>query len=913
MIKPFGRITTLIISLLLLSACGGTTDSVITDSGAAGSQKISLNIKSISGLPLDKDVSLVFDGVDLLNAQDIAVVTQDLAVGTSNIELHTSSLIDAKDLKVLVKANGYVDTGVTIQLNKGQEDYSSNIYLIPEESGKVKDGIYTQIDKNLTDIGTDGKVTKEINLVLQESLTTPKIDVTIPVGTTLTGDDGLPVVPTSSIIVRFDPTQTNVLDAYPGGLNVLADISGNMEQVDFKSAAFASIMLKDDAGKKVKNFDKDITIAMQFKEGMTNGDGVIVKLEDTVPVWSYNEDKGTWVYEKDGIVKDLNTSDGLFDVVYQTNHLTYFNLDWKGDSCDSRINLNDPNGDFQNNLMKVVLKMKDYNTEKSFIYQGDGFIDLLRIPDSRDWTLEFYDPFTDVKIDEYSSKLSLCTEKTINAGALAVGQLPVTKTEARVSLECPSGAAVPQVAGILDPATGKRIYPVDVFVMDNNHFLLEYGLAINEPFDFRTYADGVLNIYDLPRNYYDQILNVNIIPAGEHSDLINLALGNTTGPFPIKIGRDKTINDIKLTLPDDYCSAGGYVESKVEATISCPAGNIPNTQSQSLPFIGSVLATNTTDSTSTVFASMESGSVLIDLLKNTDYELTLSHADSTIAANITNNDVTLITAGDNKTIDLLLTDAYCNGSVETPTTTYIVDGMTFTETPFINTTGSIDLNDYFSPPKSTQLRYLEFSKSAFQDPTAPEMQSPQVNDVTINGNQAIHIEDDLDKTEYTTQADRIIVTEYEKDGNDIFIKGRESYVGRLYNPGNTFYKVNITGSNTYQDATVNITSDTDIDQQCVIEEKLSSFTERGYSYSGDIVKVKCTISGTYTVTDNLTSESTNHLINDSFLTYFQKGIGIIVELENNCIPDGSPFPNNTAGCTVNDYTHKFYIEAFPAL
>lgn len=900
--KSYTSLVIITLSLLFLSACGGGSTPSKPDPKPTKSQKISLDIRNISGLPLDKKVSLAFDGVPLLNAQNTTVTALDLETGKTSIELHTASLIDAKDLKVLVKAVGYVDTGVTLQLDKKKESYTSSIYLIPEKSGKVKEGIYTKIDNNLSDIGADGKVNKTLTLTLQESATTPKIEVTIPKDTTLTAEDGTPVVPTTAIIVRFDPTQANVLDAYPGGLNVIADVSGTMEQVDFKSAGFASIMLKDSAGKKVKKFDKDITIAMQFKKGITNGDGIVVELGSIVPIWSYNEDKGTWVYEKDGIVKDLNTTDDLYDVVYQTNHLTYYNLDWKTDACNAHIELTDLGNVLQNNKLKVVLKLKDYNIERSFIYRGDGFINLSRIPDSRNWEIEFYDLFTDEKIDSKASNLSICGDHTIRVDKPSVGNIPVTKTEIEVNLSCPSGAAIPHL--------GAAPFPLDVYIMDEDNFLFEYGLAINEPFNSRTYDDGVLKIYDLPRTYFGKTLDVNIFPADKHSDIINLALSNTSGPFTITIGKNKDENSFNLVLPDDYCKAGGFEESKIEATISCPSGNIPNTQSQTLPFIGSVLVTKSTDNTSKVSTPLENGSVLIELLKGTEYKLNLTHADPTIAENITNNNEELITAGENKTFNFLLSNAYCDGDVENITYTYVSDGFAITETPFINNTGTIDVKDYLSPNESTRLHYFEYSKSHLT-PNQDESKDSQFNDVTVNGNQITYNEDDSDKTEFTVQEDRIKVVEYEKDDNGDFIKGRDSFLGRLYNPDSNLYKKEITSSRTIQSGAENLTYDIDLHQLCVIEEKLTSFShkfsQRSYSYNGDIIKVKCTTTGTWTVTNNTTSKTTTHPVNSSSDTYFQKGIGIIAEIEDNCFADGQFFANNTTGCTVNDYNHKFYL------
>ena len=85
---------------------------------------------------------------------------------------------------------------------------------------------------------------------------------------------------------------------------------------------------------------------MQFAIGTRDGEGNVVAIGDEVPIWSYDEDTGKWSYEKVGIVQDLDLSDGLYDVVYSLNHLSYWNLDWHyGEKCStSNFNLKDLDG-----------------------------------------------------------------------------------------------------------------------------------------------------------------------------------------------------------------------------------------------------------------------------------------------------------------------------------------------------------------------------------------------------------------------------------------------------------------------------------------------------------------------------------------------------------------------------------------
>lgn len=899
------RISILIFSLLL-AACGGdnksktpVVDSTPDTPAVSGSQEISINLSDLSGGPLLAKATLSFAGVEVFNSQGQAITTAEVTSDSPAITIKTTTLVEAEDLRILAKATGYVDMGATVQLESATTEYRSNILLVPEQTGKVKEGIYTQVTNNLTNIGSDGVTSAALNLTLNESATTPKLAVSIPEGTKLLDEDGNAVIASSAVMVRFDPSEENVLDAYPGGLNVQADVLGVMEQVDFKSAGFASIVLKDDAGKKVKNFDQDITVAMQFKIGTTDGSGRVVEVDDIVPVWSYNEDKGTWTYEKDGRVQDLNTADNLYDVVYTTNHLTYFNLDWKTDVCDAQITVEDNANVLQNNLLKVVLKLKDYNVEKSFTYKGDGFINLSRIPDSRDWELQFLDPITNEVIDTKTSTSSICGDSTVAVDLPSIGNLPVTKTEVAVGLYCGTN----------------EVKTADVYVYDKQGFFYNYGLAINEPFNFRTGSDGVLNVYDLPQTLYDRILEVDLYATDVDTDLVSLAMSNTSGPFTIKIGRDKEVNAIQLALPESYCNEGGFTESKISATLSCPSGLIPNTELQTMPFRGYVTAqvANSDDTTTNVSKTFVNGEALLQLIQNTDYELTLNHSDSVIAQNITNNDSNVvITAGNDQAFDFLLTGEYCAGDeleVEGETYTYTTDQGNVVETVHINSVGSIDLKDYVFPPQSGILNYRTFSTSAFSL-GQPEQVGSESATVTVDGNNILLNDEDGDRTDFTIESDRIAITNYEtEEGTEQII--RNGAVGRLYNVGDTMYEMQTSGENVYTYGDITSTVVVDINYGCSVVEKLNSFSQKGFSYSGEIIRVKCDMEGSIsssTVGGSNGTETSAVPINATQYTYFEKGVGEIASIDEDCIPAGSAFADNTPGCTVNQYDYRFLIE-----
>ena len=888
-------ILVLLMSLFLVACGGGSSGSEDSDPDdiVKEAKSVTITILEVSGVSLESKATINY----VLN-QDSTVNSLENPIGQFTSQFNTSPVSGNNDLKIMIQADGYVDTGTTVQLNDDQSAYSTKVLLVKDQAGKVKDGIYTHVEDGLTGIDSNGIATEEIEIVLEdeEDSSSPMLMVTIPQGTQMTDESGDPVLATTATIVRFDPTEENVLDAYPGGLNVQADIGGGvMEQIDFKSAGFASIVLKDDAGNKVKSFeDNEITIAMQFKEGTTDGDGKVVLVGGTVPIWSYNEDKGTWVSEgADGDVVDLDDTDGLLDVVYSTDHLTYFNLDWKtSEVCDARIELRDNANVVQNNILKVDLKINDYNIHQSFVYDGDGFIDFLNLPVSSDWEIQFLDPVTNEVIDTETGTANLCGDRTVSVDLPSIGDLPVTSTEIGVNLYC--GTNLQQTA--------------DVFIQDENNFLRDYGLSINQPFDLRTGNDGVLNIYDLPRSFVDKVLNVNVFASSVDRELVQLAIDNTPGTFPITIGKDRSENEIKLLLPDSYCEAGSFSESVITATVSCPTGIIPNTELQTMDFAGKVEANLSPADASAELISENfiNGQATLDtLLTGSDYSLTLTPFDPTIAQYITNNsEAVVITAGDNKAYDFFLTEEYCNAEVENTTYTYTdEDGFTVIETPIINSTGAYDLSEYL-PSQSAQLEYRNYYLSS--SGTSEDVSTETAN-ITVVGNKITEKDDDNDKTEFIIESDKIQISSFYENENGEIEETRDAVLGRLYDVGEQIYLRETVGSSEDTVGSTTIISETDFEERCSLDDAPSSYTKKGISYSGDIIKLKCEFSGTVKITVTGSPETT-YVSNKTEYIYLKKNVGEIASISDSCVPEGEFLPNNTPGCTVNEYDYRLLIE-----
>ncbi len=336
-----------------LSACGGNKDKVDEDT----SSRIHISVADATAGWVNGNIELSFRGASVLDANQQPVSELTVA-GNEAADITITAEYPASgdgSLSILARAEGYLDGGKSLILPSRGGEQSVSLRLTQDRPGSVADGVFsTHLDIS-DSVDSTGTVTQDIELLSRESPTAPALKVTIPAGTQLLDEDGNPVVGGVLKLTSFDPSKPRALLAYPGGMNVLANVDGftgidgspatGQQQINFKTAGFASIVIEGNDGRRVKQFSQDIEIAMQFAIGTTDADGNVVQVGDAVPIWSFDETTGEWSFEEDGTAADLDSSDGLLDVVYNTNHLTAWNLDWHyGEVCTANINVIDSLG-----------------------------------------------------------------------------------------------------------------------------------------------------------------------------------------------------------------------------------------------------------------------------------------------------------------------------------------------------------------------------------------------------------------------------------------------------------------------------------------------------------------------------------------------------------------------------------------
>lgn len=411
---------------VLLTACGGGggSDSSGGDTGGGGGNggggnttaptEIYINVEDVFAGKVWSDVTLKFSGVSV-NDDSGSVSEKIISAATENpIIVKTKGLTDRGSVIVTAQALGYLDTGASVVVSEGDDRHEINLKMVKNSPGRVIKGIYNaemDISAYLDETGT---TTEKIELTSKDMTDSsnpgPGVSISIPKDTTLLDSDDMPVTDGVLRVTSFDPYEAKARAAFPGGFNVQAnannfvDNDGNAytgdAEINFKTAGFAAISIESDAGQKVRRLSHPLlhpsTISMDVKQGTTDPKNTPVDAGTTIPVWSYDEDTGKWAFE-DTSTAMTGVKGGFGEVSLDTNHLTYWNLDWHtGSTCSAQFNFLLPN-DAPNTTtpLNFVLNVGSNPTTSQVInnYQLDGFLKLYNVPDNILGSLEVYDEY----------------------------------------------------------------------------------------------------------------------------------------------------------------------------------------------------------------------------------------------------------------------------------------------------------------------------------------------------------------------------------------------------------------------------------------------------------------------------------------------------------------------------------------
>lgn len=232
------------------------------------------------------------------------------------------------EFDVTVAATGYNSVTQRVKLyGAGMEKISITLIKLNDAPA----GISASANSNFVGTNSSGNTNQQSTI----NMNAGQQSVTIGAGVGLRDASGNPVTGTvAANVVYFDPTSQTAQDAFPGGLNVTAQMDDNStEDIQFVSAGMFDVRLSA-GGKKVSSFDNGgITLKTEVPAELTNPNtGQPLKENDVIELWSQDEGTGQWVFEKMDTVRKVNGKLVLEETV---THLSLWNWDFYYNMCSN--------------------------------------------------------------------------------------------------------------------------------------------------------------------------------------------------------------------------------------------------------------------------------------------------------------------------------------------------------------------------------------------------------------------------------------------------------------------------------------------------------------------------------------------------------------------------------------------------
>ena len=242
-------------------------------------------------------------------------------------------------ITVIASAEGYVTTSMPLTINAKGGSY--NIFMVKKSDPPAGVVFSTSTIANLVG-GVIPSETTASTTIINGASGIAKIK--LPAGTIITDNNNAALSgSTTCEIVYYDPTIKSALNCFPGGFTFS---SGGTISTMY-TAGFASFEIKDASGKIAKNFSGAALpqITIEIPNGTNNYTySRPIQSGDLIPILSYNPSNGAWLDEnaKGGTV--IAGSNSNMAISFNVNHLTYYNLDFKGPGCsnDIRIHFTSP-------------------------------------------------------------------------------------------------------------------------------------------------------------------------------------------------------------------------------------------------------------------------------------------------------------------------------------------------------------------------------------------------------------------------------------------------------------------------------------------------------------------------------------------------------------------------------------------
>ncbi len=275
-------------------------------------------------------------------------------------------------------------------------NYQHNISLL--NLNDAPDGVEVS-RRNEGRVGAGGEVVEPIDFETDpEPETGVRTRLELPAGTIVRDENGTPLTgDLTTTAVYYSPTASdgNALPYFPGGLNGV-EVEG--ETGYFVTAGFVALTVEDENGTEAATFENGaLSVTQEMPEGLMNPEtNQPVQAGDTVPIFSYDEETDTWSEEGQGTA--VMNGDGLLEIQWEAEHLSWWNLDWFGGDYCYEIYLFLENNNFCDWLYVEANFAGDDGLPDpdmgylydGYIWGGDDMVGLNYVPAGEDMYWRFY-------------------------------------------------------------------------------------------------------------------------------------------------------------------------------------------------------------------------------------------------------------------------------------------------------------------------------------------------------------------------------------------------------------------------------------------------------------------------------------------------------------------------------------------
>lgn len=223
-----------------------------------------------------------------------------------------------------------------------------------------------------------------------------------------------------------------------------------------------------------------------------------------------------------------------------------------------------------------------------------------------------------------------------------------------------------------------------------------------------------------------------------------------------------------------------------------------------------------------------------------------------------------------------------------------------------NEKGSIDLSTYLES-KDVSKNYEKFSKSK---DAAVEKEVFTENSIVKN-NKVERIINNVTNAVISIEETHVVKNDISTEGNTT------SAFKRYVDEASTLFHYDINITKPLKADTVEVgTQKTEGTRTCQLLENLDGFTYDGHTYTGDIVKVRCTkvLSIMTTIKDEFVGQvdavsGTKNVV-DIFYMYSKKSTGLIAYLDDDCITSKNVLNDESDECNDENYQYEQYEHVY---